>query len=420
MMCDFAAITIAPETDRTTLESMFTMPITEDFVRGTPYSEPTDRGLRPHRLPPHVRTRDADAQLTLMESHPSGVRLEFLTESTRIGLELHSTRVAYRGMERARGAVDVVVDGTFQSSMVLDGGDAIELDMATGSRTLVSGEADIVVADALPNGEKKVQIWLPHNEQVDLIALHSDAEVRPFTKSDRATEPVWLHYGSSISQGSNAAHPTGIWPVVAARRAGVNLHNLGFGGSAMVDPFMARLMQETPADLISVKLGINVVNLDGMRRRIFVPAVHGFLDTIRDGHPETPLLVVSPTHCLIHEDTPGPGGVDPESITDGEMRFIATGKKGDTDLGRLTLQSVREALAEVVEARSDDPNLHFLSGLDLFGAEDETRLPLPDGLHPVTEAHRLIGDRFADLVFGPDGVFGSSGGASVAPLDLRC
>lgn len=393
----------------TSLESMLTTPITEEFVHGTPYSESTDRGLRPHRLPPHIRARDADAQLALMESHPSGVRLEFVTASTRIGLELHTTRVAYRGMDRARGAVDVVVDGEFHSSTVLRGGDAIELDMGTESSEVLSGEADTVFADDLPSGEKTVEIWLPHNEQIDLIALHTDAEVRPLSRSDRAGETVWLHYGSSISQGSNAAHPTGIWPAVAARRAGVSLHNLGFGGSAMADPFMARLMRETPADLISVKVGINVVNLDGMRRRIFVPAVHGFLDTIRDGHPETPLLVISPTHCLIHEDTPGPGGVDPESIAEGAMRFIATGATGDTELGRLTLQSVREALAEVVDARSDDPNLHFLDGLDLFGAEDEARLPLPDGLHPVTEAHRLIGDRFADLAFGPDGAFGSSG-----------
>ena len=44
-------------------------------------------------------------------------------------------------------------------------------------------------------------------------------------------------------------------------------------------------MRDTPADLISVKLGINLVNTDLMRLRAFGPAVHGFLDTIRDGHP---------------------------------------------------------------------------------------------------------------------------------------
>ena len=111
--------------------------------------------------------------------------------------------------------------------------------------------------------------------------------------------PVWLHHGSSISHGSNGDSPTAIWPALAARLGGVELVNLGFGGSALLDPFTARVIRDTPADVISLKLGINLVNADLMRLRAFGPAVHGFLDTIRDGHPDTPLLVVSPIHCPI-------------------------------------------------------------------------------------------------------------------------
>ncbi len=118
--------------------------------------------------------------------------------------------------------------------------------------------------------------------------------------------PLWVHHGSSLSHGSNASSPTRTWPVVAARAARVRLQNLGFGGSALVDPFLARVVRDRPADLLSLKFGINVVGGDAMRRRTFVAAVHGFLDTVRDGHPTTPLLLVSPLHCALHEDTPGP------------------------------------------------------------------------------------------------------------------
>lgn len=90
----------------------------------------------------------------------------------------------------------------------------------------------------------------------------------------------------------------------------MELTSLGFGGSALLDPFTARTMRDLPADLISVKLGINLVNTDLMRLRAFGPAVHGFLDTIREGHPTTPLLVVSSIYCPIHEDTPGPCVLD--------------------------------------------------------------------------------------------------------------
>lgn len=94
---------------------------------------------------------------------------------------------------------------------------------------------------------------------------------------------MWLHHGSSISHGSNATRPTAIWPALAARLGGVELTSLGFGGSALLDPFTARAMRDTAADLMGVKIGINLVNMDLMRLRAFGPAVHGFPDTIRDG-----------------------------------------------------------------------------------------------------------------------------------------
>jgi hypothetical protein len=380
---------------------MITTPLTADLLHGATEVESTDRGLRPHRLPRLVRKRYADQQLTLMEAQPSGVRVAVVTTARSVTLEVHATRVAYRGLKRARGAVDVVVDGTMRESQILAHGDAVELDMQSGSTTFVPGASDLVTVDDLPSGEKTIEIWLPHNEQVDLVALHSDAPVRPAPR----TGPVWLHHGSSISQGSNATSPTRSWPVVAARRAGAQLHNLGFGGSAMVDPFVARVMRDTPADLISAKFGINVVNLDAMRLRTFGPAVHGFLDTIRDGHPTTPLLLVSPIFCVIHEDTPGPGAVDPASFGTDAVKFIASGTPGDTANGRLTLQVVRQALEEIVDRRSDDPNLHYLDGRVLYGETDAQSHPLPDALHPDTATHAFMGERFADLAFGTEGAF---------------
>lgn len=125
-----------------------------------------------------------------------------------------------------------------------------------------------------------------------MIALRTDAPVEPPAPRDRK---VWLHHGSSISHGSNAAYPTEVWPALAATAGGVELVNLGFGGSALLDPFTARAMRDTPADLISLKIGINIVNTDAMRLRAFTPAVHGFLDIVREGHPTAPLLVVSPS-----------------------------------------------------------------------------------------------------------------------------
>lgn len=376
---------------------MLSTPFTLNLVRGLAELEPTPRGLRTHRLPGWARTQFPDPQLLAMEQQPSGARVAVLTSAQQLELELHPTRVAYRGADRPRGRVDVLVDDVLLLSDPLTGGDALEVDLQTGESALLSGPSHRTALTDLPPGPKQVEFWLPHNEAVELVELRSDAPVAPI---DPGARPRWVHYGSSISHGSNAASPTQIWPAVAAHASGVQLRNLGLGGSAMVDPFVARTIRDAPADVISLKLGINVVNLDAMRLRSFVPAVHGFLDTIREGHSTTPIHLVSPIHCGIHEHTPGPGLIDPDSIGTPQVRFAASGAEGDTALGRLTLTVIREALEEVAAARPDDQNLHYLDGRELYDEADGAEHPLPDALHPDTATHRIIGSRFAQKVLG--------------------
>lgn len=380
---------------------MITTPVTDDLLRGVAELETTDRGVRPHRLPGWVRRQFPDGQLLAMESQPAGARLVLRTTASAVDLVTHPTHLAYRGADRPRGCLDVFVDGVLTERDVLDHGDVVTVDLGTGASTFEAGPPHVTALRGLPEGSHHVEIWLPHNEAIDLVELRADAPLEPVP----AAGPRWVHHGSSISHGSNATAPSETWPAVAARLAGADLHNLGLGGSALADPFLARVIRDAEADLISVKLGINLVNLDVMRLRAFVPAVHGFLDTIRDGHPDTPLLLVSPLFCGIHEDTPGPGAVDPATLGTGQVRFVATGDPAEVARGRLTLAVIRRELQSLVERRADDPQLHHLDGRALYGPADAAELPLPDGLHPGPLAHRRIGERFADLVFSGGGAF---------------
>jgi hypothetical protein len=145
-----------------------------------------------------------------------------------------------------------------------------------------------------------------------------------------------------------------------------------------------------------VKIGINLVNTDLMRARAFTPAVHGFLDTIRDGHPDTPLLVVSPILCPIHEDTPGPTAMNLDALGEGRLLFEAMGEATLGASAKLTLTLIRDELSRIVAERAaSDPQLTYLDGRELYGDADVERLPLPDALHPDAETQRLIGERFA-------------------------
>ncbi|GGK04937.1 lipase [Streptomyces camponoticapitis] len=373
-------------------------PITTGILRGAIDLEQTAHGVLPHRLPAWARAQNTDPNLAMVEDQPSGVRLVLRTRATTVELDVLPTKREYVGAPpRPDGVYDLLVDGRLTDRASVAGGNILTIDMTAGTAEHKPGPPGTVRFGGLPDGEKDVEIWLPHNERTELVALRTDAPVDPVT--DRA-RPVWLHHGSSISHGSDAASPTTTWPALAASLAGVDLINLGFGGNALLDPFTARTMRDTRADLISVKIGINLVNTDLMRLRAFAPAVHGFLDTIREGHPTAPLLVVSPTYCRIHEDTPGPTAPDFSRISDGQLRFLAAGDPAERASGKLTLNVIRDELARIVRQRSaDDPNLHHLDGRELYGEADYAELPLPDELHPDAASHRRIGERFADLAF---------------------
>ncbi|TDW76882.1 GDSL-type esterase/lipase family protein [Kribbella pratensis] len=376
---------------------MITTPITIDLLRGALELETTGRGVLPHRLPAWARAQYDDAQMTMVEAQPSGGRLVFSTRATVVELDTLPTKRDYTGAPpRPDGVYDVLVDGRLVTQLTATGGDVITIDLMTGSTETREGTPQTLHIAGLSAAAKTVEIWLPHDETTELVALRTDAPVEPVPAAGR----VWLHHGSSISHGSNATHPTGTWPALAAAQAGVELVNLGFGGSAFLQPFIARTIRDTPADLISVKLGINIVNADNLRLRSFTPAVHGFLDTIRDGHPDTPLLVVSPILCPIHEDTPGPTGWDLSALAAGELRFVATGNPDEIPAGKLTLSVIRAELARITAQRAaSDPNLHYLDGRTLYGEADNAEHPLSDDLHPGPETHESMAARFTEHVF---------------------
>ncbi len=372
------------------------------LLRGALEYESTARGLMPWRLPRWARGQSFDPAVARVAGESAGVRLDLRTAATSLVLRTHPTRRISAGAAVPQAFYDVLVDGALFARLPSPGKDAgttVRTDRGTGKVTTATGTDAQLQVPHLPAGEHQVQIWLPHNETTELVSLSSDAEVHP---SPAGSQTRWLHHGSSISHGFDAAHPTGTWPAVAAATAGVELANLALSGQAMLDPFTARTIRSAEADVISVKLGINIVNEDAMRLRTFVPAVHGFLDTIREGrHSHTPLLLMSPLHCRIQETTPGPLRFEEP---DSGPRYSALGDPDDVSQGRLTLQVVRSTLRQIADQRMDtDPHLHFLDGLELFGPADEAELPLRDHLHPGSAAQRRIGERFANVALAPGG-----------------
>lgn len=324
----------------------------------------------------------------------------FLRAGERFVLHLAVARNRVRpGPPPDRADFDVLVDGELVFSGPAGEGGVAEIDRIAGTVETRVGEGTTLEVGLPPNpsgAPRQVEIWFPYAETVWIRGLESDAGI-----DDPAPPPPtrWVHYGSSISQGANAATPTGAWPVVAARLADFDLVNLGMSGQAVLDPFVARAIRDQRADVISLKVGINVLNGNAYGRRMFGPLLHGFLDTIRDGHPTTPLLVASPLFAPIGEQRPGPTSLDPQAPV---RLFRSTGRVEDLSAGALTLEAMREITAEVVRRRRDagDAALHYVDGLDWYGPRDWARMPMADALHPDPLAHEMIGGRAAEALRG--------------------
>lgn len=239
------------------------------------------------------------------------LEFEILTSTGQLDADPHP---------RPTGMLELLVNGALAGRRQAPVGNVLRMAGPGAVQRLVPGKPGTVRFAGLPTGMKNVELWLPQQTPTELVALRADGDVLAPLPDGRRR---WVHHGSSISHCIEADGPTGTWPVVAAALGGVEVINLSQAGNALLDPYVARTIRDTPADLISLKVGINIVSLSAFRLRTFGPAVHGFLDTIRDGRPDTPLLLISPVSCPALEQVPGPTKTGPDG------RIAALGDPAD-------------------------------------------------------------------------------------------
>lgn len=357
-------------------------------MHGIARMDKTARGVTFSRLPEWTYPQHSHAPIVAkMAERLSGVHIDIETGATQITVTYRSLRDSNPSTNWISGpsTIAVTTEG-FEQSISHSNGDLRVWNFDEIEKE-IEGE-DSVAEFNLPetNTPRLVQIWLPQNCPIELISIEANDE---WQSADTSHQPLWLHYGSSISHCEDADGPLGVWPVAAARKLGLDVYNLGLGGCANLEQFAARTIRDMPAKLISLKLGINVVNNASYTARTFGPAVHGFIDTIRDAHKTTPILVISPVSCPAHEDNPGPS----ETSLDGMVQGQPFSRH--SWIGELTLRGIREILSELVAVRATtDPNIHYLDGLQLFNHEEA--LTMPDGIHPDGAGYRTIAANFVE------------------------
>jgi lysophospholipase L1-like esterase len=296
-----------------------------------------------------------------VSSTTTGVRLRLVTNSRSLRLALIQKITLDSGNGPLPANYELFVDGALWRRTPAEGGARMSLNGG-----FVGDECASLAFVGLPAGDKHLELWLPNDSTVSITALAID---------DGATWATWpddrrrvVFHGSSISHCMEAQGGSGAWPAVASALAGVRLLNLGWAGSCLLSGQAARVIRDQPADAIVLKLGINVWPQGQLKERTFTESAHAMISIIREKHPATPILLVSPIY--------------------------SPGREDQGDEGGLPLTRMRDILRQVVDARvaAGDAAIRYLSGLALFGAADVAHMP--DDLHPNHTGYQLMGERF--------------------------
>ncbi|WP_166356318.1 SGNH/GDSL hydrolase family protein [Phytoactinopolyspora limicola] len=316
---------------------------------GTVDVEHTADWSRGWRLPVDRLDLFPSGPLRTRATHQAGIRVVVETDASAVSARAippDSDKQLY---------VDVVIAGEIVASLP------------------VGGDGSLPEAE-LPSGHKRVELWLPQTDDFRLASVHLPVGAT-VAKPEPSKRRRIIAYGSSITQCAAAASPARTWPAIVARAHDLDLLCLGFGGQCQMDPMIGRLIRDEPADVIVTCLGINIYGAGTFNRRSLLPNILGLISTIRDGHPGTPMVVMSPV-------------VSPS-------RESLVGKT------EMTLSEVRGQVHEAAELlqRFGDGDLHYVDGLDVLG-ESDAHLLSDDGLHPGPEGYEHIGQSLVPIVKG--------------------
>lgn len=301
-------------------------------------------GLIPWRLPIEDVLLFPDDMFRREAIKAGGARLRFHTDATEV--TIHGAKVASGHRACPGDFLDLCIDNALIATAEL-----------ADNRAVFSN---------LPAGRKVLEVWLcpAFAFAFNALSLNPGASLLPLPVDER---PRWIVYGSSHTLAVRAHSPAQTWPAVVARKRNWNLLCLGYGGQCKIDPMIARMIRDSKADVISLELGANCC--DGtFSPRSFPAAVIGTIMTIRERHPDTPIILSSPIHMARCEQTPGPTG--------------------------LTTPLVRSQIAEIFDIlrHRGDSHLHLINGLDLFDASHPDQQP--DGSHPNGDGNLMLAKNY--------------------------
>jgi hypothetical protein len=229
------------------------------------------------RLPNRLKDKLPPAVWNLGLS-PSGGRIRFRTDSTRVAIRLaYPSAPNMRNMHAfGQTGVDLYIDGVYRST-------AIAPADATPDKPV-----EHVFFEDLPQQERELTLYLPLYKPVKVLGIGLDAEAKVSKARRFATARPVVFYGTSITQGGCASRSGMSYQAILGRQLNLDFVNLGFSGNGKGEPVVAGMTAEIDAAAFVLDFSQNNPTIESFRE-VYEP----FLETLRSKHPKTPIIAVT-------------------------------------------------------------------------------------------------------------------------------
>jgi hypothetical protein len=247
-------------------------------VFGLPWFGEDKPALR--RLPLRLKDRFRLPVWDLAQD-PSGGRIRFRTDSSRIGLAAENPGFSnmHHMASVGENGFDLYVGNDYVGSAWPDAGGKITKEWRVGRERRM----------------RDVTLYLPLYKAVTLreLSLDADAHLEP-AKPYAISKPI-VYYGSSITQGGCASNPRGACQAILERRLNADFVNLGFSGNGLGEPALAEAICELDPS------GIVLDFWGNPSADQYATALPVFVRILRQKWSRLPILVVSPFYFPAEE-----------------------------------------------------------------------------------------------------------------------
>lgn len=207
-------------------------------------------------------------------TNSAGLAITFKTNSTAISAKwctsrrkasANMTAIAFEGLD-----LYIKKDGKWQYAGV-------------GRPKEDCSEANLV--QHMDKSEKECLLYLPLYDETTSLEIGLDPGASASALPDPFGKRV-LIYGSSILQGASASRAGLAYPARLSRETGLNYLNLGLSGNGKMEPAVADMIAEIPADAYILDCVPN------SSPQMIKDRAEYLVTTIRKHHPKAPIIMV--------------------------------------------------------------------------------------------------------------------------------